>query len=75
MLELAVMNNACASLTGPKPMPERLTVCGPASWLNERLLMASSVGASFTGLTVRRNVVIAVEAPSFTEIVTEAVPN
>ena len=37
--------------------------------------MASSVGESFTGLTVRRNVVIAVAAPSFTVIVTEAAPN
>src|SRR5213594_3371423 len=57
-------------------MPERFTICRPASSLRVRLPIGLSVGGSFTGLTVRRKLVEEdAPLPSVTVIVMGAVPN
>src|SRR4051794_19323179 len=52
LLEVAVTVRVCVS-DGPAEMPDRLTVCWPASSrIAAGLLIGLSVGASLTGVTV-----------------------
>src|SRR2546429_7387110 len=60
LLEVAVTVSVWTSLVAPELMPERFTVCGPASSLIERLARALSVGGSLTAFTVTVNVRVTV---------------
>src|SRR5438045_6357482 len=74
LLELAVRISVWASLAAPEPIPVRATVWRVASSLMIRLPIALSVGGSFTGLTVKRKLRIAVSVPSLTVTVIVALP-
>ena len=75
LLELAVTVSTCVSLP-PAAIPLRFTVCAPASSkIAAGFVIASSVGASFTAVTVRANVSLVVVVPSFTVTVIVAVPD
>jgi hypothetical protein len=65
-LEAAETVKLWASLGAPEPIPARARVCGPAFTGKDMLLMALSVGASFTAVTVIDTVAAAEFArPSF----------
>ncbi len=69
------MDNTCPDSFGPALIPESGTVCGPEPCATATSLIAFIVGASFTGLTVSRNVLVLVLVPSLTAIVTMLEPN
>src|SRR4051812_16019772 len=77
-LEVAVTTNVWSSFGAPEPIPLRLTVRDPESSAITTSPNGSSVGGSFTGLTVRVKVrvVILLEAPpSLTFTVMSALPD
>src|SRR5437867_873470 len=75
-LERAVTLKVCDSLGAPEPMPVSATTCGAAFSRTRMSGSGSSVGGSFTGVTVTMNPSLAV-APSASAAVTVivVVPN
>ena len=69
----AVTVSGCDS-PPPAEMPDRLTVCAPASSLMVRLPIAFNVGASLTAVTVSTKLSLALSEPSLTVTVIVAVP-
>ena len=74
LLEVAVTVRTWLSLGAPEVIPERATVCRPASSRMARLPKGLRVGGSFTGFTVRTKLLLALRVPLLATIVMVAVP-
>src|SRR5678815_5704388 len=77
LLDVAVTDKVCDSFAAPELIPVSATDCAPTSSFTVRLLIAASVGISFTALTVTVNVrliVLLIVWPSLTVTVMVAVP-
>ena len=62
--EVAVIVSVCVSSAAPVLMPDRFTVCSPASSsMAMGLEIAARVGASLTALTVTVNVLLVLVQP------------
>ena len=75
LLETAVTVSVWISLAAPELTPSKGTSVFAKFTTNETLVMGLSVGGSFTALTVRRNAVLRLLAPSLTVRVINEVPN
>src|SRR5260221_223472 len=75
-LDIAATTRVSISFGAPLEMPVKMMAWGPAFPLIVTSRIGSSVGGSFTGLTVRRKPLVAVTpSPSVTVTVRRAVPN